>query len=133
MHAAPPPPAQTSHGAEPAGQNTVLSSSIPSASEAKKPENKKNPFAMPKKRGGFVPASHVKREKDISSHTAEEKPAMEQETQKPQVEKASVLDLNTRWNIELPLIPIHNMNSLVSGSHNRFAHAAAMFPPISPT
>ena len=31
-----------------------------------------------------------------------------------------------RWSVELPLVPTHNFHTLVSGSHNRFAHAAAM-------
>ncbi|HBB66985.1 MAG: hypothetical protein A2X28_08105 [Elusimicrobia bacterium GWA2_56_46] len=31
-----------------------------------------------------------------------------------------------RWPVELPLVPTHSFQTLVSGSHNRFAHAAAM-------
>ena len=32
----------------------------------------------------------------------------------------------TRWSMELPLIPTYSFQTLVAGSHNRFAHAAAM-------
>ncbi|MBI4802834.1 MAG: ATP-binding protein [Elusimicrobia bacterium] len=32
----------------------------------------------------------------------------------------------TRWSVELPLVPTYSFQTLVSGSHNRFAHAAAM-------
>jgi len=32
----------------------------------------------------------------------------------------------TKWSVELPLVPTHSFQTLISGSHNRFAHAAAM-------
>ena len=32
----------------------------------------------------------------------------------------------TRWSVELPLVPTYTFQTLVSGAHNRFAHAAAM-------
>ena len=31
-----------------------------------------------------------------------------------------------RWSMELPLIPTYSFQTLIAGSHNRFAHAAAM-------
>jgi chromosomal replication initiator protein len=34
--------------------------------------------------------------------------------------------IRTRWSMELPLIPTHSFQTLIAGSHNRFAHAAAM-------
>ncbi len=32
----------------------------------------------------------------------------------------------SKWSVELPLVPTYSFQTLVSGSHNRFAHAAAM-------
>ena len=34
--------------------------------------------------------------------------------------------LQTNWSMELPMIPVYNFKNFVAGSHNRFAHAAAM-------
>ncbi|MCG2725752.1 MAG: DnaA/Hda family protein [Elusimicrobia bacterium] len=34
--------------------------------------------------------------------------------------------LQTKWSMELPMIPVYNFENFVAGSHNRFAHAAAM-------
>ncbi|MHB0996228.1 MAG: DnaA ATPase domain-containing protein [Elusimicrobiales bacterium] len=34
--------------------------------------------------------------------------------------------IKARWSMELPLIPTHSFQTLIAGSHNRFAHAAAM-------
>jgi len=34
--------------------------------------------------------------------------------------------IKTRWSMELPLIPTYSFQTLIAGSHNRFAHAAAM-------
>jgi chromosomal replication initiation ATPase DnaA len=34
--------------------------------------------------------------------------------------------LQTKWSMELPMIPVYNFEKFVAGSHNRFAHAAAM-------
>lgn len=34
--------------------------------------------------------------------------------------------IRAKWSMELPLIPTYNFQTLIAGSHNRFAHAAAM-------
>ena len=34
--------------------------------------------------------------------------------------------IKARWSMELPLIPTYSFQTLIAGSHNRFAHAAAM-------
>jgi len=34
--------------------------------------------------------------------------------------------IKNRWSMELPLIPTYSFQTLIAGSHNRFAHAAAM-------
>ncbi len=55
---------------------------------------------------------------------AESKPA---EVVKPK-EAAGIASVRsrTKWSVELPLVPTFSFQTLISGSHNRFAHAAAM-------
>ena len=40
--------------------------------------------------------------------------------------------LKTKWSMELPMIPTYNFENFVAGSHNRFAHAAAMAVVANP-
>ncbi|OGS14099.1 MAG: hypothetical protein A2285_10640 [Elusimicrobia bacterium RIFOXYA12_FULL_57_11] len=40
--------------------------------------------------------------------------------------------IKAKWSMELPLIPTYSFQTLISGSHNRFAHAAAMAVVESP-
>jgi len=86
-----------------------------------KEERKEPDVGMPSM-GVSVPSvsSRIKREEPLK-----EKP--------PETEKSSDVDekiknrlLKTKWALELPLNPMLNFENLVAGSHNRFAHAAAM-------
>ena len=95
----------------------------PSAPVLKKEKKPLNPFGAAKKRGGFVPAAHIRKNKDMEKKEEKVEETQPVEEAKPLIK---AINLNTRWNIELPLIPMENMNNMVSGSHNRFAHAAAM-------
>jgi chromosomal replication initiator protein len=66
----------------------------------------------------FVPSSttRIKREEAAAPVPAEAAPA-----------KASVsARIKAKWSMELPLIPTYSFQTLIAGSHNRFAHAAAM-------
>jgi len=89
----------------------------------KKEKKPLNPFGAAKKRGGFVPAAHIRKNKDLEKKEEKVEEVQTVEEAKPVIK---AINLNTRWNIEMPLIPMENMNNMVSGSHNRFAHAAAM-------
>ncbi|OIN99106.1 MAG: hypothetical protein COX65_08185 [Elusimicrobia bacterium CG_4_10_14_0_2_um_filter_56_8] len=42
------------------------------------------------------------------------------------VEASGSSRIKARWSMELPLIPTYSFQTLVAGSHNRFAHAASM-------
>ncbi|OGS06817.1 MAG: hypothetical protein A2270_11620 [Elusimicrobia bacterium RIFOXYA12_FULL_51_18] len=70
----------------------------------------------------FVPsaASRVKAEEPKPDDKPKESPS-HRETPKPSVSSRT----KAKWSVELPLIPTHSFQTLVSGSHNRFAHAAA--------
>ena len=74
----------------------------------------------------FMPSETARIKKEESARI---KAASEQKTQAaaPASPAAPVSSkLKTRWSIELPLVPTHSFQTLVAGSHNRFAHAAAM-------
>ena len=111
--------------AVPPVQPAAPAPAMPAAPEIKPKEKRPlNPFAGAKSRGGFIPSAHVRKNKDMEKQeTKTEEQPVEQEEVKPKIRS---INLNTRWNIEVPLIPMQNMNSMIQGSHNRFAHAAAM-------
>lgn len=44
----------------------------------------------------------------------------------PKLSQRSIDRLKMRWSIELPLNPTMSFQTLITGSHNRFAHAASM-------
>jgi chromosomal replication initiator protein len=66
----------------------------------------------------FVPPAASSRIK-AEEAKPEEKPA---DTPKPHISSRT----RAKWSVELPLVPTQNLKTLVHGSHNRFAHAAAM-------
>ncbi|HAH31135.1 MAG TPA: hypothetical protein DCL44_02355 [Elusimicrobia bacterium] len=73
----------------------------------------------------FMPseAARVKKEESERVKAAKEdlKPAFV-----PGPAAAPASKLKARWSMELPLIPTYSFQTLMAGSHNRFAHAAAM-------
>ncbi len=67
----------------------------------------------------------------------EEKPISDEVKAKAAVEREKIIStrrkiLGAKWPVELPIIPTHNFEKLVAGSHNRFAHAASMAVIESP-
>ncbi|MEI7481455.1 MAG: DnaA/Hda family protein [Elusimicrobiota bacterium] len=71
----------------------------------------------------FVPAASSRIKAEIEKPEEKPKAAIQpQETPKPAVSSHG----KTRWSVELPLVPTCSFKTLISGSHNRFAHAAAM-------
>lgn len=106
--------------------------SVPNKPEMPNPEPEKHkenkpfsPFGSVKHRSGFVPAAHIRKHMDKSSSAPKDVISQPEETAPAKRDSKSIL-LKTRWSIELPLIPTQNVNTMLSGSHNRFAHAAAM-------
>ena len=71
----------------------------------------------------FVPSVSFRAKVEVPA--PEEKPKAApgpQEAPKPSISSRS----KTKWSVELPLVPTYSFQTLVAGSHNRFAHAAAM-------
>ncbi len=50
----------------------------------------------------------------------------EEAVRPPEAAVPSASTRRPKWSVELPLVPTYTFQTLVSGSHNRFAHAAAM-------
>jgi chromosomal replication initiator protein len=53
-------------------------------------------------------------------------PAAPEPAQSPQLPASVSTKIKSKWPMELPLNPTYSFQTLVAGSHNRFAHAAAM-------
>lgn len=87
-------------------------------------------------KGPAIPKSasvRIKRENIEKEAAAEEENKRESEEKKkitappsPNISQRSLDRLKLRWSIELPLNPTLSFQTLITGSHNRFAHAAAM-------
>jgi len=92
------------------------------APSAKEPEAAPPPFITG--RGlPFVPAASSRIKAEVAKPEEKPKAAIQpQETPKPSISSHG----KTRWSVELPLVPTFSFKTLISGSHNRFAHAAAM-------
>lgn len=123
MNVPPPPsPAVSARSAE----NTPKPAK-PEAKESKKGKSKGfNPFGSSKgrSRSGFMPSAHIR--KSTPKKTSDIPTDSDSKDEIKERKESTSINLNTRWNLELPLIPTENINSMLSGSHNRFAHAAAM-------
>ncbi|HAT73042.1 MAG TPA: hypothetical protein DCS63_09530 [Elusimicrobia bacterium] len=72
--------------------------------------------------GANVPSISARRKKSAAPETAAERPA----ALAPAHQASISARAKTKWSMELPLIPTYSFQTLISGSHNRFAHAAAM-------
>lgn len=69
----------------------------------------------------FVPSSSARAMKDELAKT-EAVPPLPAAAPAP----SASAKIKTKWPMELPLIPTYSFQTLQAGSHNRFAHAAAM-------
>ncbi len=93
----------------------------PAPEPAPRPAPAVPPPSQPSHQGMSVPS--------ISTRTKREEPVPEKAApaQAPAPAAASVsARTKSRWSMELPLIPTYSFQTLIAGSHNRFAHAAAM-------
>ena len=72
--------------------------------------------------GMSVPSLSARRKKPAALEPAATRPA----AQAPAHQASISARAKTKWSMELPLIPTYSFQTLISGSHNRFAHAAAM-------
>jgi chromosomal replication initiation ATPase DnaA len=68
----------------------------------------------------FVPSSTTRIKKDDAAVP----PAAAAEPEKAAISASA--RIKAKWSMELPLIPTYSFQTLIAGSHNRFAHAAAM-------
>ena len=73
-------------------------------------------------RGNFVPSATTRAKKEEAPAPAPAAQAPAPAAAAPSISSR----IKTRWSMELPLIPTYSFQTLVAGSHNRFAHAAAM-------
>lgn len=89
----------------------------PAPAPAKAPPPAESPAAP---RGMFVPSATTRAKKEEVPAAAAPAPAAASPS--PSISSR----IKTRWSMELPLIPTYSFQTLVAGSHNRFAHAAAM-------
>jgi len=73
----------------------------------------------------FVPSAttRMKREDQPSAEETAAAAAAAETAAKAQTASARI---KAKWSMELPLIPTYSFQTLIAGSHNRFAHAAAM-------
>ena len=92
------------------------------APRAKEPEAA--PPAFGSGRGlPFVPAANSRIKAEVAKPEENTKADIQpQEAPKPSFSSHE----KARWSVELPLVPTCSFKTLISGSHNRFAHAAAM-------
>lgn len=78
-------------------------------------------------RGNFVPSAATRAGKEEAPAPAPAPQAPAPVAAAPAAGAISISSrIKTRWSMELPLIPTYSFQTLVAGSHNRFAHAAAM-------
>ena len=76
-------------------------------------------------RGMFVPSSAPKQAPPQTPPPAgAQQPAAQR--QEPSAAPSVSARIKAKWSMELPLIPTYSFQTLIAGSHNRFAHAAAM-------
>ncbi len=106
-----PPPAQPPEPARPAAAAPVRPDDSPAVTHPHAPRPGMN----------FVPSS--------SARAKKEEPVKAEAVPPPQAAapaSSASARIKTRWPMELPLIPTYSFQTLQAGSHNRFAHAAAM-------
>ncbi|MDA8130583.1 MAG: DnaA/Hda family protein [Elusimicrobia bacterium] len=77
--------------------------------------------AVTRPRGMFVPSASPKQKPQEAPVTAQQAAPQEQA-----VSPSVSARIRAKWSMELPLIPTYSFQTLIAGSHNRFAHAAAM-------
>ncbi|MGD9642258.1 MAG: DnaA/Hda family protein [Elusimicrobiales bacterium] len=95
----------------------------PAPQPAPRPAEPPRPSQPPSGRpGSGVPS--------ISTRTRKEEPAPAAAAQAasaaPAAAPSASARIKAKWSMELPLIPTYSFQTLIAGSHNRFAHAAAM-------
>ncbi len=78
-------------------------------------------------RGMFVPSSttRIKQEAATAAQAAQDAQTAKELTPSAAAPSISAR-IKAKWSMELPLIPTYSFQTLLAGSHNRFAHAAAM-------
>lgn len=105
---------------EPAPRPAPQPAPAPEPQPAPRQEQAAPPPSQSTRQGMSVPS--------ISTRTKREEPVPAQAAaaQAPVPAAAVSARTKSRWSMELPLIPTYSFQTLIAGSHNRFAHAAAM-------
>ncbi len=98
--------------------------------EDKKDEKEKSARIIPKV-GPAVPKSTSQQSLEKNVKEKEHKEDKKEDKKitippSPKLSQRSIERIKMRWSIELPLNPTMSFNTLITGSHNRFAHAASM-------
>ncbi|MBU2529660.1 MAG: ATP-binding protein [Elusimicrobia bacterium] len=93
--------------------------------EKEKEQQASSPSSSTRMRGMSIPS---RKNKQQLGKPEEKTPAQESsgEAEKAESGRRKKKLLQTRWSMELPMIPTYNFENFIAGSHNRFAHAAAM-------
>ncbi|OGR68386.1 MAG: hypothetical protein A2081_02225 [Elusimicrobia bacterium GWC2_61_19] len=95
----------------------------PAPFDAPTPKLKTEPAPAPAMPQGMnVPSISTRTKREETPPPAAAQPPAQPAALSPNVSARS----KTKWSMELPLIPTYSFQTLISGSHNRFAHAAAM-------
>ena len=112
---APAPPAAPVPAAAPPPEPAPAPAAAPPAAPAAHP-------GTTQPRRNFVPSSTTRLKKEDAAPA--QAPAAREAA--PAAAPAPSSRIKSKWPMELPLIPTYTFQTLVAGSHNRFAHAAAM-------
>jgi len=99
----------------------------PAPEPAPKPAEQPKPAPAPEhkqpgRQGMGVPSISTRTRRETPEPSPEAAPAAASAAAAPSASSR----IKARWSMELPLIPIYSFQTLIAGSHNRFAHAAAM-------
>ncbi|HAN04909.1 MAG: hypothetical protein A2X29_04830 [Elusimicrobia bacterium GWA2_64_40] len=121
---APQPAPRPAEPPKPVEQPRPAPAPAPAPQPAPRPAEPPQPAQPPAGRpGSGVPS--------ISTRTRKEEPAPVQAGSPSSAVPAAAAPsasarIKAKWSMELPLIPTYSFQTLIAGSHNRFAHAAAM-------
>jgi chromosomal replication initiator protein len=121
----PAPKAAPAPAAQPAPAPAPQPAPAPAPQPAPAAEQPKQAPAPAHTQGMSVPSISTRTKKAEVPAAAAAQPAAQPAPQ-PAAQPSVSARTKTKWSMELPLIPTYSFQTLIAGSHNRFAHAAAM-------
>jgi chromosomal replication initiator protein len=121
-----PPPAFSMPAEPPAFSMPAPAAQAPQPAPAPAPAQEAPPHVTNRRQAGFSVPSMTVRAK-AEQPPAEQAPAAAAAAPAAQQKLPGLSSrIKAKWSMELPLIPTYSFQTLIAGSHNRFAHAAAM-------